>query len=224
VSFEGKLLGANERLSPPDIWAEGVSAALADDGVGIAYVALEGPNAETRVKFMTTTRALENPSEPITIDFANADRPVVTVVDGKYLVTFNQLDAVVGASIFGVVIGKNGVELGPLSMTVGRHARSQSVYSYGDRFVMAWADDKDASMGQYRLYAQVFDARLAPLSAVFTLASTGSNALGPNLAPSSDGGLGILYTDAVPGTCMGKPCTQGQAFFTRLDCIERFEL
>jgi hypothetical protein len=116
---------------------------------------------------------------------------------------------IIGPSIFGVVLDRSGnIEFGPQSMTAGaKHARSNATYSYGDRFVMVWSDDKD---GPYQLYAQTFDKKLAPISPRLRLTSSSSNALGANLAASADGGLGVLYSDDSSG--------RFQTYFTRLDC------
>jgi len=119
-----------------------------------------------------------------------------------------------GPSIFGVVIGKDGVTRAAQSMTVGAaHAQGNATYSYGDRFVMVWADDMD---GRYQLYAQMFDKKLAPTSKRLRLTTTSTDTRGAAIAPSADGGLGVLYTDENDG----KPKT----FFTRLDCKAAFEL
>jgi hypothetical protein len=109
---------------------------------------------------------------------------------------------------------KNGVVGAPQSMTAGAaHAQGNATYSYGDRFVMVWADTKD---GGYQLYAQTFDKKLAPISARLRLTTTMTDTHGAAIAASSDGGLGVLYTDEANG----KP----QTFFTRLDCQAKFQL
>ena len=136
-------------------------------------------------------------------------------MNDEYVVTFHQFDGVTyGASIFGVAIGKDGVVRAPQSMTVGAaHAQGNATYSYGDRFVMVWADDKD---GRYQLYAQIFDKKLSPISARLRLTTTQTDTHAAAIAASADGGLGVLYTDENNG----KPKT----FFTRLDCKAAFEL
>ena len=212
VSLEGQLLGGNVRLTPPGVEGEQASLALSDRGVGIAFISPLAGSDATHLKFFTASRALEDPSEVLTLDFVNADGPVVTAVADRYVVTFHQEQAAaIGPSIFGVVLGPKGVERNPQSMTVGgNHARSNATYSYGDRFVMVWAE-----MGlHYQLYAQIFDSKLAPLSARLRVTNTETDTLGPALARSSDGGLGVLYTDK----------TENQVYFTKLNCVERFEL
>lgn len=212
ISLEGQLLGANSRLTPSGAFGEAPSIALSETGVGIAFVELRA-DGRAGVKFMTASRGLENPSQPIDIPFDDPDGPVVTALGDKYAVTFHQQgDTSVGASIFGVLIGSGGIELLPRSLTVGRHARGHTTYSYGDRFVMVWADDKD---GPYQLYAQTFDKKLAPVGERLRVTSTMTDTLGAAIAPASDGAMGVLYTDK--GT--GKP----QTFFTRLDCRAAFQ-
>ncbi|HEY6081609.1 MAG TPA: MopE-related protein [Polyangiaceae bacterium] len=208
LSSEGKPIGGNVRLTPPGVRGEAPRIALSDTGVAIAFVMPEGDDL-TRVGFMTASRQLENPSSPIAVDVVNAVDPEVTAVGGKFVVTFHQEDSSIGPAIFGAVIGANGVERGPLSMTAGGlHARSHSTYSYGDRFVMVWADTKD---GPYQLYAQTFDPNLKPLSQRLRVVSSGTQTLNPVLAPAADGGLGILYDD-------DGSVGQRAVFFTRLDC------
>jgi len=214
VSIEGKLIGANVQLSPPGLEAENASLALSDSGLGIAFVSLD-EGGTSSVKFMTTSRSLEGASGLTAIDFENADGPVVTALSDAYVVTFHQFDGVTyGPSIFGVVIGKDGVTRAAQSMTVGAaHAQGNATYSYGDRFVMVWADDM---AGRYQLYAQIFDKKLSPVSKRLRLTTTNTDTHAATVAASADGGLGILYTDENDG----KPKT----FFTRLDCKAAFEL
>lgn len=213
ISPDGELIAANQRLSPPGLHAEGAHMALSDGGVGIAFLSLDASNRAV-LEFMTASRTLEQPSSVTTIEFADPDGPVVTAVADKYVVTFHQDNSlVIGPSIFGVVLDRQGnVELGPRSMTAGApHARGNATYSYGDRFVMVWADDSD---GPYQLYAQTFDQKLAPASPRVRLLSSSGNALGAHLAASSsDGALGVLYADDSTG--------RYQTYFTRLDCLPR---
>lgn len=208
VLNDGQLFGPNLRVSPTGTRAENASAALSKDGVGIAFMVVDAAQ-QASISFMTTSRALDRASDLTRIDFTDADGPVVTAVDDVYVVTFHQHgDTSIGPSIFGVVIGKNGIIRGPVSMTAGAaHARGNATYSYGNRFVMVWADDRD---GVYQLYAQTFDKNLKPLSQRLRVTNTMSVTRGPVIAPAADGGLGVLYTDEGNGS--------SQAFFTRLNC------
>lgn len=208
VSGLGKLVGENVRLTPAGVHAENAAAALSNNGVGIAFVTLDAAK-RNRVAFLTTSRTLQKPSAVTNIDFDGADDPQVTVLGDTYIVTFHQDTSVIGPAIFAVVLDKNGkITKGPLSITAGApHARSHSTYSYGDRFVMVWADDRD---GVFQLYAQTFNKNLAPVSQRLRVTNTGTITTGPVIAPANDGGLGVLYTDKGDGN--------DQAFFTRLDC------
>jgi hypothetical protein len=207
VSYSGQLIGANLRLSPPGLRAENASAALSDRGVGVAFMTLDVAEA-SRLKFMTVSRSLDEASAPIDIPFDDADGPVVTALNDVFVVTFHQDSGVIGPSIYGAVIDQSGVVRAAQSMTAGAaHARGNATYSYGDRFVMVWADDRE---GTYQLYAQTFNQQLSPLGARVRITNTLSNTLGASLARSSDGGLGVLYTDEGDG--------KTRAFFTRLDC------
>jgi hypothetical protein len=211
IAANGQLLGANLRLSPDGLSAEDASTALSDKGVGIAFLALDDLR-RTRLNFLRTSRSLAQPSAVLSVEFDDPDEPVVAAFEDEYVVTFHQRTATsVGPSIYGVVIGPNGVVRGPLSMTSGAgHARTNATFSYGDRFVMVWADD---SAGRYQLYAQTFDRKLAPITPRVRLTNTMSDTLGPVVTSAADGGLGVLYTDGM----LGVP----QAFFTRLDCMPR---
>jgi len=210
VSIDGKLVGENLRLSPQGVRAENATAALSDTGVGVAFEMMDAAGRPV-LGFLTTSRALGQPSAVTTIDFQDANSPVVTAVGEDYVVTFHQHgDTVIGPSIFGVVIGKSGIRRGPQSLTAGAaHARGNATYSYGDRFVMVWADDRS---GIYQLYAQVFDANLAPLGEPLAVTSTGTLVQGPVVAPGPNGALGVLYTDQGKGAY--------QPFFTQLQCVQ----
>jgi hypothetical protein len=211
VSFDGKLIGANLRLTPAGVTADSTSAALTADGVGVAFTSpLVGQ--PTALKFMTASRSLAKPSIPIDIPFLDASAPVVTALDDEFVVTFNQKTNVVGPSIFGVVLSKHGSVLRlPQSMTAGAtHARGNATFSYGDRFLMVWADDRS---GSYQLWAQVFDKKLAPISPRIAVTTSMTNAIEPSLAAASDGGIGVLFTDENNGSTA--------VYFTRLDCQSR---
>lgn len=209
VSIDGELIGGNQRLSPAGVYGQRVSMALSDSGVGIAFLSLDAGDV-TRLRFMTTSRTLQQASDTTVIEFTDPDGVDVTAVDDKYILTFHQHGAtMIGPAMFGAVLSRSGVlEFGPQSMTAGaKHARSHATYSYGDRFVMVWADDKD---GPYQLYAQTFDKKLAPLSARLRLTTSNADALFPHVAAAADGGLGVLYTEESSGS--------RQTFFTRLNC------
>jgi hypothetical protein len=211
VTFDANLTGANLRLTPPGVRAESASAALSDTGVGIAFLQLDAAN-QARLSFMTTSRVLSQASAVADIPFDDPNGPVVTALDDVYVVTFHQESSVIGSAIYGVVLNKSGALLrAPQSMTAGAaHARTNATFSYGDRFVMVWADDRD---GSYQLSAQTFDAKLAPISPRIRVTTSMTNSFGPVLAAASDGGVGVLFTDEANGS--------QQAFFTRLDCEPR---
>jgi putative metal-binding protein len=207
VSFDGRLIGGNLRLSPPGVRAENAAVALSDHDVGIAFMTLDATDAP-RLKFMTASRALDQATAPIDIAFDDPDGPVLTALSDEYVVTFHQDSGVIGPAIYGAVIDQNGVVRAAQSMTAGAaHARGNATFSYGNRFVMVWADDSE---GIYQLYAQTFDKKLSPISGRVRITNTTSNTLGPSLAAASDGGLGVLYTDEGEG--------KTRTFFTRLDC------
>ena len=214
VSIEGQLLGANTRLTPPEMLAENASAALSSSGVGIAFLAFDAQQRAS-LEFMTTSRKLDKSSAPTSVAFDDPDAPVVTALGESYVVTFHQATQIIGSSIYGVVLDKNGkVTRAPQSMTAGAaHARGNATYSYGDRFVMVWADDRS---GVYQLYARTFDAKLSPLTDVLRVTNSMEDALGATVAASSDGGLGVLYSQKLSGNL--------QTFFTRLDCKASFQL
>ncbi len=209
VSAQGALLGGNVRLSPSGVRAEAASVALGKARVGIAFLSL-GAGSLPNLSFMTTSRALEEPSPPVVIPFDDPDGPVVTPLGDGFVLTFHQdTGAFIGPSIYGVLLSESGAVLGNVqSLTAGApHARGNATFSYGDRFVMVWADDRD---GTYQLHAQTFDRKLSPITPRQRLTTTMTNTLGPVVAATADGGLGVLYTDEATG--------QSQTFFTRLDC------
>lgn len=211
VSSDGKLVGANVRLSAPGLRAENASAALGADSVGIAFVALDAANVP-RLKFMTTSRTLSQPSAPTDIGFDDPNDPVVTALNDGFVVTFHQDSGVIGPAIYGVLLGKDGATRGfAQSMTAGAaHARTHATFSYGDHFLLVWADDRS---GTYQLSAQFFDAKLAPMSSRIPVTTTMSNAFEPTLAAASDGGIGVLFNEESGG--------RQAVFFTRLDCRAR---
>ena len=213
IAADGSLVASNVQLSPAGLQGESPSIAVAQGPqatVGVVFTTVS-PSDEVRLAFLTTSRSLDASSSPTTIDFIDPDSPVLTVVNGKYIVTFTQKDSGVGPSVFGTVLGANGVtEIAPMPVTLGAaHARSHATYSYGDRFVMVWADDFD---GFYQLYAQTFDDKLRPLSQRQRLNTGSAPAYGPVLAPASDGSLGVLFTAENEGP------GRRQAYFTSMAC------
>lgn len=209
ISADGALLGGNARLSPTGVRAENAFAALGRARVGVAFIAL-GAGDEPSLAFMTTSRTLEEPSPPITIPFDDPNGAVVTPLGNGFVITFHQhAGDFIGPSIYGALVTESGAPLGNVqSLTAGApHARGNATFSYGDRFVMVWADDRD---GAYQLYSQIFDQKLAPITPRQRLTTTMANAMSPVVAPAADGGLGVLYTEEGVGTT--------QTMFMRLDC------
>jgi len=208
VSADGALIGGNLRLTAPGVQGEAPSIALSKNGVGIAFTSLSSAD-EVRVRFMTASRTLATPSAAVALDFTDPDGPVVTALGDKYVVTFHQEGTIIGPSIYGAVLSADGkLEVAPRAVTSGAtHARGHATYGLGDRFLLVWADDRD---GSYQLYAQTFDQTLTALTQRQRITFTGTDTVGPAIAPASDGGLGVLYTDEGTGV--------RRAFFTRLDC------
>jgi hypothetical protein len=209
ISADGQLLGGNVRVSPNGVFAESASSALSASGVGVAFISLDSSD-RPRLSFLTTSRALDRPSAASPVSFDDPDEPVVTALGDEYVITFHQdTGAFIGPSIYGVVVNEAGVVSAPQSLTAGAaHARGNATFSYGDRFVMVWADDRD---GTYQLYAQTFDKKLSPISTRQRLVTTMSNTLDPVVAAGANGSIGVLYTDELGGV--------SRTFFTRLDCV-----
>jgi hypothetical protein len=66
-------------------------------------------------------------------------------------------------------------------------ARSPNLLSLGDRFALAWADDRQ-TFGHYGVRFEIYSPNFTPLSTVETLAETAYDCVEPVLA---NGGLGL---------------------------------
>jgi hypothetical protein len=88
-------------------------------------------------------------------------------------------------------------------------ARSPSLLSLGDRFALAWTDDRQ-SLSHYGVRFATYSTNFAALVTVQTLAETAYNCVDPGLA-NGGAGLGLLYRERTYNQV-------GYPFFVPLTC------
>src|SRR5690606_23182416 len=90
--------------------------------------------------------------------------PRVIAAGENFVVSWSVQDELPGPSIMGAVLNSNGELLvGPEPITFGGTlARSSSLLSFGDRFMLLWSDNLH---GNLELYAQVMDLEFNVLEA-----------------------------------------------------------
>jgi hypothetical protein len=145
------------------------------------------------------------------VDLGGSDvqEPSVAYVGGRFVVAFQTYDLGPGDAIEMAVVSEDGIVVKAAApVTSGANfARTQSLVSLGDRFVLVWADDHD---GNYELYSQVMDADLTVLRPRERITFNDADSLWPIATLLPDGGIGILFDDWRTGP--------RHVYYTRLDC------
>jgi hypothetical protein len=121
-----------------------------------------------------------------------------------------------GDAIWATTIDALGTVLqNPVAITTGSNfARTPNVLSLGDRFALAWADDR-GKYGRYGIRMSTYNTALTRLSSVQTLAETTYDCIDPTLA-SGGHGLGLVYRERTYGQT-------GFPYFLGLTCDYRLE-
>lgn len=213
IDARGALLGGPLALSAEGNETESPSVAATATRLGVAYTSLFDLD-RVGLEFRTFDKQLGQPSNPLLLTDKDAGDPRVTAFGDAFLVTWDLYSLEPsnrgpGPAIWGALVSDSGaLQLGPVPLTSGaQFARSHDVVSLGDRVILAWSDDFD---GNYEIYAKVLDRNLAELEPRRRLTDEPADSVGPLLALSDQGSIGILFDD--------RRTNKPAAYFMRLGC------
>ena len=139
----------------------------------------------------------------------------VAWVNDRFVIAFSIEQVDVGDAIWAATFDPNGKPIASAQrITDGANfARSPSVLSLGDRFALAWSDDR-LQYDHYGIRLRTYDANLNPLAAITSLVETSSDSIYPSLAAGGSG-LALAFRSRVNGT-------PGQPYFLPLACSGAF--
>jgi len=139
----------------------------------------------------------------------------VAWVNDRFVVAFGIEQVDVGDAIWVATFDPNGKTLASAQrITAGANfARSPSVLSLGDRFALAWSDDR-LEYNHYGIRLRTYDANLNPLAAVTSLVETADDSIYPSLAAGGSG-MALVFRSRVNGSA-------GQPYFLPLACSGAF--
>jgi len=183
-------------------------------------VVVQSPTSPLLVYLSATTQRVMG--QPLSKDLTRSESPVyisdtgasgfsVARVGDRFIVVWSIERDYVGPSIWGASIDGLGNILVPARpLTQGANfSRAPSVESLGDRFALAWADDR-LKYGHYGIRLSTFDVNLNPLSAVTTLVESDFDCIDPGLAVGGSG-MALVYRERTNGDV-------GQPYFLPLAC------
>jgi hypothetical protein len=207
IDNDGKLVGANRRLSELGVVAEYPRIAAGRLRLGLVYTVLDP--AGVRLVFQSFDKNLENPAPLVELDSENAVGPRITAVGNRFVVTWMTYTDGPGPEVMAAVLSEDGgLLMAPGPITSGAEfARTHNTVSLGDRFVLLWSDTLD---GNYELYAATLDGDLAVLESRTRLTFDDAESLAPVGALGDNGSLGVLFDDWRGGS--------RHAYFTALGC------
>jgi hypothetical protein len=132
-------------------------------------------------------------------------------VNDRFVVAWSVENASLGNAIYAATLDANGNTLQRTQqLTFGANfARAPNLISLGDRFALAWADDR-LTYGHYGVRLGTFSANLVSLGPVSTLVETAYDCIDPGLAGGGQG-MALVYRERTYGDV-------GQPFFLPLTC------
>jgi Putative metal-binding motif len=208
IDFAGNLLGGNVELTPGGVAAEYPAIALGTAKLGVVFASQSGTSA--RGRFFAAAKDFSNPGPIVDVSETDVQGPQITFVGGSFVIVWGRYSSGPGASIYAATVDEQGRVLVPeRAITSGAtFARTFGLLSFGDRFLLVWADDRDQP-GVYQLSMQFFAPDLAASGTRLRVTTTAEDTLSPALSfgPS---GVGVLYDDWLPA---GR-----QTYFTAIGC------
>jgi len=136
---------------------------------------------------------LKTNGPPFYISDMGANDFSVAWVNDRFVVTWDTQLKDIGSAIWAATADTQGniVEAARTITNGANFARTPSIVSLGDRFALAWSDDR-LQYGHYGIRLQTFDASLNPLVAVTSLVELSFNCTEPGIVAGGSG-LGLVF-------------------------------
>jgi hypothetical protein len=145
------------------------------------------------------------------ISDADANNFSVAWVSDRFVIVWSTERETVGSAIWVATVDPTGTIRAPAQpITYGANfARSPNVESLGDRFALAWADDR-LTYNHFGIRMRTFGATLNPLSDISTLIESGFDCADPGLVTGGSG-MALVYRERTGGNT-------GYSYFLPLAC------
>ncbi len=212
VDAQGRAVGGNRAISDDEEYAEGPELATTPTRFGAVYTDSPGlgqpDEGNIRLVFTSFDKDFAD-RRAVRLADDDVKEPRIAGVDGGFVVTWSIFGQAPGPNIIGTVLDEMGqILVPPQPITSGaNYARSSTLLSFGDRFMLVWIDDLD---GNFEMYAQVMDLEFNVLEGRVRLTDDAEDTESPLAIRAASGTIGITFDDFRTG--------QRQAYFTALEC------
>ncbi len=212
VDAQGRAVGSNQAVSLNEEYAESPDFAATAYRFGVVYTDAPGLGdvdaGDIRLQFVSFDKEF---ADRTAVRLASDDvkEPRIIAAGDRFVVAWSVLSDLPGPSIMGAVVSESGELLvEPQALTQGASlARSSTLLSFGDRFMLLWIDDFD---GNLELYAQVMDLQFNVIEPRVRLSDSPADTENPHAVKAAGGTIGVTFDDWRTG--------DQQAYFTALEC------
>ncbi len=218
VSKDGQTQGNPSAITEAILDARSPILLRSPNSIVLFYITGNTPNLSPQLRQRVSVQLLApdmSPSGgPFYLSDSNVNDYTADWVGDRYVVAWST-ESPIGNAIWAASIDEMGNILqAAQTITFGANfARSPNLLSLGDRFALAWSDDR-ITYNHYGIRFNVFSPTFTALSAVQTLAETAYPCVGPVLA-SGGSGLALTYTE------LTNPRT-GLSYFLPMACGSSF--
>jgi len=219
VSTDGQLVGTTTALTDAILDARSPILLRSPNASMLFYLTGNSPNLSSQLRQRVSAQLLGPDMSPSGSSIYLSDGGVSDYtadwVGDRYIVAWSTGGQAIGSAIWAASIDTAGNVLQVAqTITFGANfARSPNLLSLGDRFALAWSDDR-TTYNHYGVRFAVYSPNFAALSAVQTLAETDYPCVGPVLA-SGGSGLALVYTELTSAQ-------SGLSYFLPLACGATF--
>jgi hypothetical protein len=211
VAPDGSFVGDGQALT--DLTADARSPILLRSPTTFLLVYLSATNQ--RLSAVSLANDMTPNSAAVYLSDSGADNYTADWVGDRFVVAWSIERETVGSAIWAATMDTAGnITQAAQPITSGANfSRSPNIASLGDRFALAWADDR-VSYGHYGIRLGTFAADFTPLSSVTTLVESQFDCIEPGLAAGGSG-MALVYRERIDGDV-------GQPFFVPLACATSF--
>ncbi|HVU06001.1 MAG TPA: MopE-related protein [Polyangiaceae bacterium] len=207
ISVDGKLVGENVPLTPPDADADAPGIAQGVTELGLVY---NQPAASGReIVFRTVSPDLSVLGLPVVLSGGDAASSAIVWSGDRYVVAWDTESAFPGPAIYGAAVAADGatlVQARPIT-DAADFARSEALLPFGDRLLLAWAEYQGSA---YVIQTKMIDRSLGELTPKARVTDGTSDAVSPALAIGPTGAVAVAFEGLQTGVF--------QVYATSLSC------